>query len=134
MLLFYGAFGADFTTQSYGQFAEGPGLTRGKMQRYWDWYCADEDARRNPLAAPLHADDNVLRALPPLYLLAAGIDPLLSDTLLFADRLKAVGRNDPLTVVPGVTHGFLQNTNELAAAREALAAAGEAARGMIRGS
>ncbi|UXN60377.1 alpha/beta hydrolase [Phyllobacterium zundukense] len=134
MLLFYGAFGADFTTESYGQFAEGPGLTRGKMQRYWNWYCANEDTRRNPLVAPLHADDLVLRALPPLYLLAAGIDPLLSDTLLFADRLKAVGRNDPLTVVPGVTHGFLQNTNELAAAREALLAAGEAARGMIRGS
>ena len=134
MLLFYGAFGADFTTESYGQFAEGPGLTRGKMQRYWNWYCADEDARRNPLVAPLHADDPILRALPPLYLLAAGVDPLLSDTLLFADRLKAVGRNDPLTVLPGVTHGFLQNTNELAAAREALVAAGEAARGMIRGS
>jgi acetyl esterase len=134
MLLFYGTFGADFNTESYGRFAEGPGLTRGKMQRYWNWYCADENARRNPLAAPLQADDNVLRALPPLYLMAAGIDPLLSDTLLFADRLKAVGRNDPLTVVPGVTHGFLQSTNELAAAREALAGAGEAARGMIRGS
>jgi len=134
MLLFYGTFGADFSTESYGRFAEGPGLTRGKMQRYWNWYCADEDARRNPFAAPLQADDNVLRALPPLYLMAAGVDPLLSDTLLFAERLKAVGHNDPLTVVPGVTHGFLQNTNELAAAREALTAAGEAARGMIRGS
>ncbi len=133
-LLFYGTFGVDFSTESYGRFAEGPGLTRGKMQRYWDWYCADENARRNPLAAPLLADNSVLRALPPLYLMAAGIDPLLSDTLLFAERLKAVGRNDPLTVVPGVTHGFLQNTNELAAAREALTAAGEAARGMIRGS
>jgi acetyl esterase len=134
MLLFYGAFAADFTTASYGQFADGPGLTRGKMQRYWNWYCPDEEARRNPLVSPLHADDNVLRSLPPLYLMAAGVDPLLSDTLLFADRLKDIGRNDPLIVVPGVTHGFLQNTNELAAAREALVAAGEAARGMIRGS
>ncbi len=133
-LLFYGTFDADFSTESYERFAEGPGLTRGKMQRYWNWYCADENARRNPLVAPLLADDNVLRALPPLYLMAAGIDPLLSNTLNFAERLKALGRNDPLTVVSGVTHGFLQNTNELAAAREALAAAGEAARGMIRGS
>jgi acetyl esterase len=133
-LLFYGAFGVDFSTESYGRYAEGPGLTRGKMQRYWDWYCADEPARRNPLAAPLQADDDVLRGLPPLYLMAAGVDPLLSDTLLFAERLQAVGRDDPLSIVPGVTHGFLQNTNELAAAREALAAAGEAASGMIRGS
>jgi acetyl esterase len=134
MLLFYGTFDADFNTQSYGRFAEGPGLTRGKMQRYWNWYCPHEHARRDPFAAPLRAGDTVLRALPPLYLVAAGIDPLLSDTLLFAERLKTVGRHDPVTVVPGVTHGFMQNTNELAAAREALAAAGEAVRGMIRGS
>ncbi|MET3649015.1 alpha/beta hydrolase [Phyllobacterium ifriqiyense] len=133
-LLFYGAFGVHFNTWSYEQFADGPGLTRAKMQRYWNWYCADENARRNPLAAPLLAGDEVLRALPPLYLMAAGVDPLLSDTLLLAERLKAVGRDDPITVVPGVTHGFLQNTHELAAAREVLAAAGEAARGMIRGS
>ncbi len=133
-LLFYGSFDADFNTESYRQFAEGPGLTRDKMQRYWNWYCADANARHNPLVAPLLAADDVLRALPPLYLMAAGIDPLLSDTLLFAERLRAIERNDPLTVVPGVTHGFLQNTNELAAAREAIAAAGEAARGMIRGS
>ena len=133
-LLFYGSFDADFNTESYRQFAEGPGLTRDKMQRYWNWYCADANARHNPLVAPLLAADDVLRALPPLYLMAAGIDPLLSDTLLFAERLRAIERNDPLAVVPGVTHGFLQNTNELAAAREAIAAAGEAARGMIRGS
>lgn len=132
-LLFYGTFDAGFNTDSYRRFADGPGLTRGKMQRYWDWYCADHDARRNPLAAPLQADDDALRSLPPLYLMAAGIDPLLSDTLLFAERLKAVGRDDPLSVVPGVTHGFLQNTHELAAAREALASAGEAAQGMIGG-
>jgi acetyl esterase len=134
MLLFYGTFDADFNTQSYGRFAEGPGLTRGKMQRYWNWYCPDEHARRDPFAAPLRSGDSVLRALPRLYLVAAGIDPLLSDTLLFAERLRTVGRHDPVTVVPGVTHGFMQNTNELAAAREALAAAGEAVRGMIRGS
>lgn len=133
-LLLYGTFDADFNTESYRRFADGPGLTLGKMQRYWDWYCADHQARRNPLAAPLQADDDALRALPPLYLMAAGVDPLLSDTLRLAERLKAVGREDPLSVVPGVTHGFLQNTNELAAAREALKAAGEAARGMIGGN
>lgn len=133
-LLFYGTYAADFTTPSYQQFAEGPGLTRGKMQRYWNWYCRNEDLRRGPMASPLHASDRTLKALPPLYLLAAGIDPLLSDTLLLADRLKSAGRDSPVSIVPGVTHGFLQNTNELAAAREALAAAGEAARRMIRNS
>lgn len=129
-LLFYGVFGADFETPSYRFFEEGPGLTRGKMQRYWDWYAADPAARADPLAAPLMASDAALASLPPLHFTTAGIDPLLSDTLLLVDRLSALGRSDPLDHVEGVTHGFLQLSLVLADARAALARAGRAARGM----
>jgi acetyl esterase len=66
--------------------------------------------------------------LPPLWLQAAGIDPLLSDTLALGQRLRELGRDDPVTVIPGVVHGFLQMTVSLQAARDALAAAGAAAR------
>jgi acetyl esterase len=130
-LLFYGSFGCDFETPSYVRFAEGPGLTKARMQRYWAWYCGGRDLRANPLAAPLAACAAALAALPPLYLMAAAVDPLLSDTLILQRRLKALGRTEEATVVPGVTHGFLQNTNELNSARMALAAAGKAARETI---
>ncbi|MBP2561359.1 acetyl esterase [Neorhizobium galegae] len=127
-LLFYGTYAHSFETASYVRFAEGPGLTRGKMQRYWSFYAGERAIEGDPLACPLMASDAALVALPPLYLMAAAVDPLLSDTLGLSQRLKALGRNDELHVVPGVIHGFLQNTNELSAAREALAAAGSAAR------
>jgi len=130
-LLLYGVYGADFETPSYRQFADGPGLTRGKMQRYWDWYVADTAARADPLVAPLAASDTALAALPPLHLMAAGIDPLLSDTLALTQRLAALGRPETVRVVPGVVHGFLQMTVALDQARAALAAAGAAAREMI---
>ncbi|WP_454855014.1 alpha/beta hydrolase [Rhizobium binxianense] len=129
-LLFYGTFARDFSTPSYNDFAQGPGLTRAKMERYWQWYVGDRDVAADPLAAPLSAPDDALRALPPLYLMAAAIDPLLSDTILLAERLKRLGRSEGVTVIPGVTHGFLQNTIDLAAAREALAVAGQQAREM----
>lgn len=130
-LLFYGNYAMDFSTPSYQAFSNGPGLTRARMQRYWAWYAAPgADISEDPLACPLAADDAALSALPPLYLMAGGVDPLLSDTLLLHQRLKALGRKEAATVVPGVTHGFLQNTIDLAAAREALAAAGLAAREM----
>lgn len=133
-LLFYGNYSTDFTTPSYQAFADGPGLTLAKMQRYWGWYGADDAALAgDPLACPLHASDAALAALPPLHLMAAGIDPLLSDTLILAERLRAIGRTQHVAVEPGVTHGFLQNTIDLAAAREALAAAGHAARKMADG-
>jgi acetyl esterase len=129
-LLFYGTYAADFTTQSYSVFAEGPGLTRAKMQHYWTWYAGGNDISDDILACPILASDEALAALPPLYLLAAGIDPLLSDTLSLHARLKAIGRDETVTIIPGVTHGFLQNTLDLAAAREALSAAGMDARRM----
>lgn len=132
-LLFYGVYDADFETPSYRRFAEGPGLTTGRMQRYWDWYLADRTARKAPLAAPLRAGDEALRALPPLFLLAAEIDPLLSDTLNFAARLRALGRPAETHVVEGVTHGFLQMTLHLEAARNALQTAAAAAKAMITG-
>lgn len=131
-LLFYGNYARSFATPSYERFAEGPGLTRGKMQRYWAFYAGERAIEEDPLACPLVASDAVLAALPPLHLMAAAIDPLLSDTLSLSERLKALGREDELHIVPGVLHGFLQNTNELSAAREALAVAGKAARRLTR--
>ena len=129
-LLFYGVYDADFETASYRQFVDGPGLTTAKMQRYWNWYVGEHDRRRDPLVSPLRASDDALRALPPLYLMAAGIDPLLSDSLNLAARLQSLGRQETVAIVPGVVHGFLQMSNELLAARQALAAAGSAAREM----
>ncbi|KAB0265743.1 alpha/beta hydrolase fold domain-containing protein [Microvirga brassicacearum] len=129
-LLFYGVYDANFDTLSYRHFADGPGLTRGKMQRYWNWYAGESARRDNPLMAPFRASDAALQKLPPLYLMAAGIDPLLSDSLNLAARLKSLDRPEKVVVVPGVVHGFLQMSNELPAARQALARAGSAARAM----
>jgi acetyl esterase len=133
-ILFYGVYSADRASESHRLFADGPGLTTAKMGRYWDWYVPDEAARLDHLAAPLQASDAELLGLPPLWLMAAGIDPLLSDTLALARRLEALGRNDLLTVVPGVVHGFLQMTVSLEAARRALAEAGAAARRLTQTS
>jgi len=127
-LLFYGVYGAAFDTPSYIDCADGPGLTRDKMRRYWDWYAA-EAQRRDPRIAPLAADDSALAALPPLYLNAAEIDPLRSDTERLFRRLSALGRRDTFRLHGGVVHGFLQMTVALAEARLALADAGAAFRG-----
>ena len=129
-LLFYGNYAADLKGASYDRFENGPGLTTARMRRYWDWYAGNNTIDSDPLACPLVATDEALSHLPPLYLMAAGVDPLFSDTVRLHERLKGLGRTDDLEVVPGVTHGFLQNTNELKAAREALRSAGEAARRM----
>lgn len=125
-VLFYGAFGVDFETESYRDYAEGFGLTTGQMRRYWDWYAPDPQDRSNPLAAPMLATDAQLAAMPPLFLLVAEVDPLASDTNQLKARLDQIGRDDEMYVESGVVHGFLQMTPQLAAARNAMAASGAA--------
>ncbi|WP_265517449.1 alpha/beta hydrolase [Nitratireductor luteus] len=133
-LLFYGAYDADFGSQSYLEHACGPGLTRGKMMRYWNWYAPDPAARANPLIAPLRAADAALAALPPLYLNAAGIDPLRSDSENLHARLTALGRTDRLRIHRGVVHGFMQMSLDLAEARTATSEAAFAFREMAGAS
>ena len=129
-LLFYGVFGTDFTTRSYEQFANGPGLTRGKMSRYLDWY-ATPDQLKHSLVSINTSSDEILSRLPPLYMNAAEIDPVCSDTEVLFARLLALGRDDKLDIVPGVVHGFLQMTNNLEAARVAIKDAANAFREIL---
>lgn len=124
-LLFYGVFDADFGSPSYVEIADGPGLTRDKMRRYWDWYAPGAGREEDPCLTPARAPDEMLAALPPLYLNAAEIDPLRSDTERMAARLRAIGRTDPFDLMPGVVHGFMQMSLWLPQARSAFARAGE---------
>ena len=129
-LLFYGVFDADFESPSYRQVAEGPGLTRGKMQRYWDFYAPEDQRLSDPCLTPARASDEILAALPQLYLNAAEVDPLRSDSEALAARLHALGRKDPFDTVPGVVHGFMQMSIWLPQAEAAFDRAGEAFRTM----
>ena len=127
LMLFYGVYGADFETESYRERENGPGLTRAKMMRYWDWY-APLAARDDPCVAPLAATDTALEALPPLYFNAAGLDPLLSDTEQLVARLHRLGRDDRFDRIEGVVHGFMQMGAVLPEARDAFDRAGAAFR------
>lgn len=107
-LLFYGVYDADFDSPSYRAMADGPGLTRDKMRRYWDFYADCAARHSDPCLTPANAPDAMLAGLPPLYLNAAEIDPLCSDSERLAARLRVLGRKDVFDLVPGVTHGFMQ--------------------------
>ncbi|MFD2440906.1 alpha/beta hydrolase fold domain-containing protein [Paracoccus kondratievae] len=130
-LLFYGVYDADFDSPSYVSVADGPGLTRDKMRRYWDYYTgAQTDRLSDPCLVPLRASVDALANLPPLYLNAAEIDPLRSDSQRFAEKLSAMGRQDLFEIVPGVIHGFMQMSMWLPQASEAYRRAGQAFRAM----
>jgi acetyl esterase len=120
--LFYGCYAPLFDTGSHKRFGDGSfGLSTASMRWYWKNYLGYEPRNETGRAAPLHGD---LSGLPPLYLSAAGLDPLLDDTLLMGQRLAEAGVRYRLDIFPGVTHGFLRMTRELPIAKEALKAGG----------
>lgn len=111
----------DFNQPSYGEFAEGYGLTTAAMKAYWDLYLRDAADRANPLAAPARAH---LAGLPPTLLQLAELDVVRSDGERMAERLLAAGVDCTVHTYPGVLHGFMRLTEAVTRARIAVADAG----------
>ena len=119
-LLFYGAYEGGAETPSYDRFATGFGLTGAAMRRFWDYYVPDRTKRSDPLVSPTKASDAQLRSLPPLFLNAAGLDPLLCDTLDLVSRLEKLQVPHRFELHDGVHHGFMQMSLRLPEAQRAI--------------
>jgi acetyl esterase len=104
LLLYYGLYGStDFPSRRrFG--APAYGLTGENLAFYERCYLGPSgdptDARYDLLKADL-------RGLPPSFLGAAALDPLLDDSLALASALEAAGSETRLRVYDGVLHGFL---------------------------
>jgi acetyl esterase len=127
-LFFNGVYAGDLDSPSYRRFESGYGLTRAGMAQYWRMYAGapGADGRwSDPEVSPVNASEAALAKLPPLYLAAAGLDPLLCDTLALAARLRAAGATYELRIHEGVQHGFAQITSRLEEARLTIRLAGD---------
>jgi len=111
---------------SYGEFAEGYGLTRDVMAWFWDHYLGEamDAARAAALpaqAAPLRAPD--LRGLPVALVLTAECDVLRDEGEAYAARLREAGVEATLERCAGMHHGFFNWGGVLDGADRAVARA-----------
>lgn len=122
--LFYGCYAPIFDTDSHAANGDGSYLLSSvNMRWYWNNFLGPyTDATAPAACAPLNAD---LGGLPPLYLNAASLDPLVDDTLILSKRLAVAGVEHRFDLWPGVVHGFLRFTRDLEPARAALEAAAD---------
>jgi acetyl esterase len=110
-LLIYGAYAVDTDTPSQSAYGDGSYIVSTEdMRWFWDHYLRGEADKRNPLAAPLHAD---LRRLPPLLVTACEFDPLLDDGKRLVARLEEAGTPHRYAFWPGVTHACIHMTRML---------------------
>jgi acetyl esterase len=85
-LLVYPVVNDDMNTPSYQRNANAKPLNKAMMAWFFKHYGGDP---KSPYALPMKADS--LKGLPPATIVAAEIDPLLSEGKAYADKLKKDG-------------------------------------------
>ncbi len=105
-VLIYPVIEPNFDSESYRHYATGYFNTRAAMQWYWRQYLGGDEVPEPahhvaPLRAPGHD------GLPPAIVITAGLDPLSTEGMEYAEALADAG----VTVIhrhyPGLFHGFL---------------------------
>ena len=113
-LLVYPVVSDDMTTPSYVKNADAKPLNKPMMAWFFKHYGGDP---ANPYALPLKASS--LKGLPPATIVAAEIDPLLSEGKTYAERLKKDGVTVSYKEYKGVTHEFFGMGAVVAKAKDA---------------
>ena len=116
-LLIYPVVNGDMTTPSYQRNAEAKPLNKAMMAWFFKHYTAKPEDADNPYAVPMKAAS--LKGLPSATVIAAQIDPLLSEGKAYADRLKKDGVKVAYKEYTGVTHEFFGMGSVVPKAKEA---------------
>jgi len=124
-LLYYGSFGLADSASRRAFGNETDGLTKDGLDYFRDCLLrspADaEDLRYDCLSADL-------RGLPPAFIAATDLDPLLDDSRALAELLAAAGVAHELIVYEGVLHGFLHLSRMVSKSMQAVDAGAAALR------
>jgi acetyl esterase len=129
-VLYYPVTDANFETDSYNTFAEGPWLTKKAMQWFWDAYLPDKSARKQPTATPLNATIDQLRGLPEALIVVDENDVLRDEGEAYARKLSQAGVRVTSERYNGTIHDFvlLNAISDTPAVRSAVAQATSALR------
>lgn len=104
LVLFYGVFDLRFGSESFKTRATGFGLETRAMQHFRALYCGEDETKwSDPAVSPLLAD---LSGLPPVFINAVTHDPLFSDSMELAERLKQADVPVEVDAWQNTIHGF----------------------------
>src|SRR5262249_41757923 len=90
-VLFYPVTDADFETETYRFYADGPWLPPPAMRGFWHAYLPDEHQRSEIPASPLQASLEELSGLPPALVINGQHDVLCAEGEAYARKLSQAG-------------------------------------------
>ncbi|MBX3530956.1 MAG: alpha/beta hydrolase [Rhizobiaceae bacterium] len=117
-LLIYPCVHFEMSFPAYRENADAPLLQTKGMPGVNAMYVPKETDRKNPLAAPLHAESHA--GLPPAFVAVAQYDPLRDDGYAYADQLRAAGVAVEVDDGKGLIHGYLRAMEYCRASRDSL--------------
>jgi acetyl esterase/lipase len=85
---------------------EDPVLPSGLISAISDAYLPEGFSKKDPLASPFFAPDDVLKRFPPVLLFAGSNDPLLDDSVAFNERLRCCGVASELRAAHNMPHAY----------------------------
>ncbi len=104
----------DYQSASRSDLADGPFMTRGELDWFYQHYLPDPADRVDPRASPLLIDN--LSGLPPALILSAEYDPLRDEDRAYAERLREAGVPTIYSEYPGVIHNWVLFGQQIEAA------------------
>jgi acetyl esterase/lipase len=104
--LMWPALDTDLDTPSYRAYGEGRFLPRAFMAYGWDHYAPDAESRDHRYVAPLKANLDQLRGLPPTLIQTAENDVLRDEGEAYARKLDAAGVDVTCVRYNGAIHDF----------------------------
>jgi acetyl esterase len=112
-VLMYPVTDSSMSQPSYGEFADGPWLTKAAMAWFWDAYAPNKKDRKKTMASPLSATLEQLKGLPPALVIVDENDILRDEGEQYARKLIEAGVEvTPLRVL--ATHHDYAMLNALA--------------------
>lgn len=87
---------------------EDPVLPSGLISAISDAYIPSAlgTSKKDPLASPFYAPDDVMRVFPPTLIFACSDDPLLDDSIYFNRRLQSLGVESELRAASHMPHAY----------------------------
>ncbi|RED54376.1 alpha/beta hydrolase [Aestuariispira insulae] len=105
-VLIYPSLGSDLETGSMISQSEAPGLSTADVAYYFKMRAGGEPPLEDPTFCPMAAED--FSGVPPTIMMAAEVDPLCDDCVLYAGRLAEAGVPVHAQVDQGLIHGHLR--------------------------
>lgn len=121
-VLVYPIAQADMTTKSYVAYANAKPLNKAMMAWFTEKYVTAMAEAKDPRISLVNAN---LKGLPATTIITAEIDPLNTDGMMLAEKLKAAGVTVDSKNYEGVTHEFFGMAAVVPEAKQAQAYAAE---------